>query len=276
MNFKDYFLQEVKKSDLENVDLSRDLHFDNLFGSKLRIVVPLDTEEELNNLVKSLQELGYSVDHEDLINKKVAYKTIKEIKPKEDGTFNFSHKQRPEKIGGILQNAIKKHPENSKVYRELLDWWQKNSDKLKNNNDGVSIVVSRSPIDIVRMSDHDGISSCHSPNNSYFKCAKQEARTGGAVAYVVRNADLKHVNLQDPEIFEDRQRKVVGIVPLERLRLRRFNKDHIDLLVPELRTYGGDHIGFYNAVKDWAAHSDRKSTRLNSSHSSVSRMPSSA
>jgi hypothetical protein len=104
------------------------------------------------------------------------------------------------------------------------------------------------------MSDHDGISSCHSPDRSHFKCAKQEARTGGAVAYVVNNEDLEGVDLQKPEIFRDDDRDVDGIEPLERIRLRRFTHKNkrIDLLVPELRTYGTSHVGLKKIIKNWA------------------------
>ena len=248
MSFINYLEQrlfsEIRKSSLENIDLERNLLFGNLFGDKLRILIPLENSDDLEKLINFLEENGYEVDYEDLVNKKVAYKIIKT----QQGT-----KKRPEKIGGILQ-SFTKNSSNNRLSFELLDWWQKNSEKLKNNSDGHSIIISRSPIDIVRMSDHDGISSCHSPDNSYFKCAKQEARTGGAVAYVVSNEDLKGVDLQRPEIFKDKDRKVDGIEPLERLRLRRFSNDDkkMDLLVPELRSYGTSHIGLKKIIKNWA------------------------
>lgn len=228
------YLNEIHEDELESIDLSRDLHFDNIFGKKLRIAFPLDKNSYLNELIEELENLDYKVDYQDLINKKIVYKKIK---------TNKGEKLRAEKVGKALQ---------SNKLPKLLDWWQKNSDKLKNMNSGASVVVSRSPIDLVRMSDHDGITSCHSPHNSYFKCAKQEAKTGGAVAYVVKNSDLKKVNLQDPEIFRDDDRNVDGIIPLERLRLRRLSNDNINLLLPELSTYGVHNIGFLDAVNKWA------------------------
>jgi len=232
ISFKKYV--EVKGHSLENVDLDRDLHFDNIFGSKLRVAFPLDQNEYIQKLTNELEKLEYKVDYDDLINKKIAYKRM---------NTKQGEKLRPQKIGKILQ---------ANKSKELLDWWQKNSESLKKSETGASVVVSRSPIDLIRMSDHDGISSCHSPDNSYFQCARQEAKTGGAIAYVVKNSDLAKVNLQDNEIFRDRDRGVQGIVPLERVRLRRLSNKDADLIMPELRTYGIRNIGFLDAVKKWA------------------------
>lgn len=238
MSFAKYLkLREVSEEDLEKINPSRNLHFNNIFGNKLRIVIPLEQDDNINKLMAKLEELGYEVDYEDLINKKQAYKKIK---------TQQGEKLRPEKIGKILQTS------NSK---ELLDWWQKNSENLKNNEVGSSIIISRSPIDILRMSDHDGISSCHSPDGQFYKCARQEARTGGAIAYVVKNSDLKGFNIQDKEIFKDSDRDVEGIVPLERLRLRRLTNGEFDLLMPELRTYGIKNVGFLDTIKKWAKNS---------------------
>lgn len=245
MSFRE-FLNEIRKEDLKNLDLNRDLLFSNIFGDKLRVVIPLSTgNQELSELIRRLKDDNLDVDLDDLINKKIVYKKIE---------TKQGVKKRPEKVGGYLQKRFEKaaYPEIKKLFSELLDWWQKNSDKLKNNETGASIVISRSPIDLVRMSDHDNISSCHSPGGSFFKCAKQEARTGGAVAYVVKNSDIKNVDIQKPELFKDKQRGVDGIVPLERLRLRRFTDGSVDLLIPELRTYGTKNIGFYSQVKNWA------------------------
>lgn len=235
MSFIKYLkLKEVSEEDLEKIDLKRDLHFSNIFGSKLRIVVPLDQNSYLKDLIEKLEDLGYEVDYEDLINKKQAYKKIK---------TQQGEKLRPEKVGKILQ---------ANKQLELLDWWQKNGENLKNNKTGASIIISRSPIDVLRMSDHDGIESCHSPDGGFYQCAKQEARTGGAIAYVVKNSDLANVNLQDDEIFEDPDRNVDGIIPIERLRLRRLTNGNIDLLIPERKTYGIKNVGLLDAIKKWA------------------------
>jgi hypothetical protein len=246
MSFKNWLNQninEINKRSLIGIDPERDLLFNNIFGDKLRLLAPLDSNEELQELTKLLEDLGYTVNYEDLVDKKIVYK---KIKTKE------GEKSRQEKVGKALQSAISFKTSFSSKAEELLDWWQKNSSNLKNSQTGASILISRSPMDLVRMSDHDNITSCHDPKRSHFHCAKQEARTGGAIAYIVKNSDLVGVDIQKPELFKDKDRKIDGIVPLERLRLRRFNKDEIDLLLPELKTYGTHHIGFYDAVKNWA------------------------
>jgi hypothetical protein len=246
MSFKNWLKQNINEiKSLSGVDPERDLLFNNVFGDKLRLTIPLDSNTELHKLVGLLQNLGYSVDYEDLINKKIVYKNIK---------TKEGEKKRPEKVGKALQTAISFKSDSSSEAESLLDWWQKNSASLKNSQTGASIIISRSPIDLVRMSDHDNITSCHNPKRSHFKCAKQEARTGGAIAYVVKNSDLVGLDIQKKEIFQDKERKIKGIVPLERLRLRRFRSrwGDIDLLLPELSTYGTNHIGFYDAVKNWA------------------------
>jgi hypothetical protein len=266
MNFKQY-INEISKKVIENIVLTRNLLFSNIFGDKLRIVIPLGEDLETREFMDDLEDLGYTVTYSDLVHKKVIYKKIKT----KEGT-----KERAEKVGKVLQNEIKRLSASSKLdivsrdsmllasgqeyikkYTKMLDWWQKNSENLKNSDSGSSVIISRSPIDLVRMSDHDNISSCHSPDGSYFKCAKQEAKTGGAVAYVVKNSDLKDVDIQKPELFEDEERKIEGIVPLERLRLRRFSKGEIDLLVPEIKTYGTSNVGFYGKVKQWATDSQK-------------------
>lgn len=80
---------------------------------------------------------------------------------------------------------------------------------LGGSTENYSIVVTRSPIDVARMSDFPNISSCHSQKGSYFICALEEAKRGGAVAYIVRTEDVKKLEqegrMQDAEIFFDEE-----------------------------------------------------------------------
>ena len=136
-------------------------------------------------------------------------------------------------------------------YRSTARWaermgayWQENAEYIKRevNNlgtDEYSIIITRHPIDVLRMSDFDDISSCHSPpsrgtGESYYKCAVAEAHGHGAVAYVVQTEQLKEwagrpdlsleeieAEMQSGEIFEDDKRYDAGtITPTSRLRLR--------------------------------------------------------
>jgi hypothetical protein len=127
----------------------------------------------------------------------------------------------------------------------MSDYWQKNAEYIKREvenlrNDNYAIIITRHPIDVLRMSDFDGITSCHSPpsqggsGETYYKCAVAEAHGHGAVAYVVEMQQLKEwagqpdysleeieSEMQSGEIFEDDKRWDAGTVtPVSRLRLR--------------------------------------------------------
>jgi len=126
----------------------------------------------------------------------------------------------------------------------MSDYWQKNAEYIKREvenlrNDDYAIIITRHPIDVLRMSDFEDISSCHSPpsrgsGESYYKCAVAEAHGHGAVAYVVEMQQLKEwagqpdysleeieSEMQSGEIFEDDKRWDAGTVsPVSRLRLR--------------------------------------------------------
>ena len=108
-----------------------------------------------------------------------------------------------------------------KIERLQKLWQQKAGDIVG----AYKLIVSRSPIDVFRMSDFKNIQSCHSPasigddsGGSYFQCAAAEAYGEGAIAYVVadkdlaaltgleRNADSSEfeAKIQDGEIFSDK------------------------------------------------------------------------
>ena len=108
-----------------------------------------------------------------------------------------------------------------KIERLQKLWQQKAGDIVG----AYKLIVSRSPIDVFRMSDFKNIQSCHSPasigddsGGSYWQCAVAEAYGEGAIAYVVadkdlaaltgleRNADSSEfeAKIQDGEIFSDK------------------------------------------------------------------------
>jgi hypothetical protein len=132
---------------------------------------------------------------------------------------------------------------DAKKYQE---YWQQNADYIKKNigdltEDKYVIIVTRDPIDILRMSDFNRITSCHSPpsrggGDSYYKCAVAEAHGHGAIAYAVEKEELigatesetieqAEAAIQEGEIFADDVRgSHVGLstklLPVARLRLR--------------------------------------------------------
>lgn len=140
--------------------------------------------------------------------------------------------------------------------QEEKDWWVKQGNpigSLKSIYDkgNFAIILSRNPFDVIRMSDHDGWSSCHSPGGQYWQCAVGESKNAGGIAYVVDAKDLKEINLDDKEIFKDKNRNITGVSPISRLRIRKFvNKKTGDqLAMPEDRVYGKDIPGFRERVR---------------------------
>jgi len=176
-------------------------------------------------------------------------------------------------------------PEDAK---KMQNYWQQNADYIKKNieslsEDKYSIIVSRDPIDILRMSDFDRITSCHSPpsrggGDSYYKCAVAEAHGHGAIAYVVETEDLLQATdtssiesaeqeIQEGELFADDQRfgnhaHHENLEPVSRLRLRQvraqgedpdgYSTPEVEIAVPETRVYGVSIPGFRDRVFNWA------------------------
>lgn len=175
--------------------------------------------------------------------------------------------------------------------RKSAKYWQENAGYIKKNiqnltNDKYSIIITRHPIDVLRMSDYDNITSCHSPpsraggTNEYYKCAAAEAQGHGAVAYIVETKELLYATntsniqsaeqeIQEGEVFADEARLYdVGLsdelIPISRVRLRkmRYQEDSEtgaeDLAVPEKRVYGAAIPGFTDRVVKWARQSQQQ------------------
>ena len=176
------------------------------------------------------------------------------------------------------------------LFKYLADWWNKKSAFYRENpedagetSSGYSIVYTRHPIDVMRMSDFDNIESCHSPpsrgrDNSYYKCAVAEAHGHGPVAYVVRNSDLDDiiskydlkdashqdlldaVEASDEEFFYDRERGAGDITPVSRLRVKKFVNPQLEtsLAMPSTRTYGKRFPDLYKNVSEFLTSTQEK------------------
>ncbi len=144
-----------------------------------------------------------------------------------------------------------------------IETWKSEAPKLKGKlgDSTYSVVFSRNPIDVLRMSDYGNILSCHSPpssgreGTSYYKCAVAEAIDGGAIALLVNTKDLEGIDINELEIFADPKRGIEGIDPISRVRLRYIKDDQTgaQLAVPESRIYGSEIKGFKEAVNTWAS-----------------------
>lgn len=118
------------------------------------------------------------------------------------------------------------------------------------------ILLTRNPVDVLRMADFKSLQSCHSPpypskkkpSGKFYFCAIQEAEGGGAVAYLVSGDAPKGVS-QDEEVLVDPDRGIKGLNPISRIRIRqvRFktnNGEEKILAIPEQRIYGSSETTF--------------------------------
>ena len=111
-----------------------------------------------------------------------------------------------------MSKAIARMAKSGKISKDLLDWWQNNQgtytrdgnqktiESTFEGNDGsqYSIVLSRHPIDVLRMSDISNIRSCHSEGSEYFHCAVAEAKGHGPIAYLVETESLENHLMDKP------------------------------------------------------------------------------
>ena len=170
-------------------------------------------------------------------------------------------------------------------FAQLATWWNKKSAFYREHpeeaekgsvDSGYSIVYSRHPIDVLRMSDFDNITSCHSPGSRKgsisgveYKCAVAEAHGHGAIAYIVDNESLdeqmedtdykSYQELLDwydkagEELFYDDAREEGVLNPASRLRIRKYANPALEVVlgVPETRVYGTRFPSFLKQVTDW-------------------------
>jgi len=292
MNFKEFLSikNEVIDRHIDDIEeklselTPEELPHNELYGGKYRVVIPFD--DEMVTRLKSLIQNHYSttkmpelIEYEvDWINGQILTKFTnltagQTFVNKKTGKSSTAPKfgERKVKIAKFLENEEDKWIEE---YPDMLDWWAGFMDTsaitaqereiVAKNAGEYSIMFSRHPIDIMRMSDHQGITSCHDPNyghGNFFHCAQQEAVDGGGVAYLVKTKDLEDVNLDDEEVFEDRDRDTGGdLEPISRVRLRRYTSkfpdektgDKFDFAVPETSIYGNSRIaGFQKRINRW-------------------------
>lgn len=231
------------------------LPFDNVFNDKLRITIPITGTDTYNAILNDISKIK-DFDRFDPEKKEVVRKI------KLDPKYGGGEKEQKINLGKAI-NSLKIDSETKKKY---LNWFANYESNIPEMDDlkRFSVVVSRSPIDVLRMSDISDIQSCHSQGGAYFQCAVQEAISGGAVAYIVHTRDLKKLSeneFQNDEIFEDKERNIKGIGVWSRLRIRRYEieEENKDIGIPEVRIYGRKIPGFYDTVKNFLTKSQQYS-----------------
>ena len=324
--------EEIASLDNILLDLDpKDLSFNNIFGDKTRIAVPLGTEGIRTETEKFLNKAGYDVDMKTgiatgytLTSGEGDRKTTRKLTQDQqksyvtpEGKINVANlsgprqadpekiaqmqrnlRRRQMKIGKLLkkgvdflENIVNDIDQREKYYQffaapsvgsegsaiNALDDFKKQIqiwEKRGATKSGHTVVVTRHPLDVFRMSDFDRIQSCHSPpsrgdsgGGSYYACAVAEAHGHGLVAYLVRNEDLDE-KIEDRELdkgdyqgllddyerygeefFYDDYRNEGDITPINRVRIRKYASPKFDMTiaVPDIEVYG-DNRGLNDAL----------------------------
>jgi hypothetical protein len=176
----------------------------------------------------------------------------------------------------FVYNAYFQQEINGNKIIKFINFWNSNSEKFITNPssmmDGNKIIVSRHPIDVLRMSDFRNLHSCHSEKysgESYFYCAVYESQGLGAISYIVSSEDynlhLEMNNIENPEdensefqtmeIFADPNRNIDGMEPLSRRRIKRYiiseGYDEFEMAIPSKKTYGKNLPYYYETLRDF-------------------------
>ena len=161
--------------------------------------------------------------------------------------------QRTDKLG--MGKAIAKLVKEKKLDKELLDWWHKKQTYYtKDNNwneiEGLfsgdevdyTVIISRHPVDVLRMSDVGSIRSCHSEGRSHFQCAVAEAKGHGPIAYLVPTSMYEMLmsglyeeydTADDPEAAYDVDRSTSKLLKAHAAyQAEEYIKNHITTMQP--------------------------------------------
>ena len=230
----------------------------NVFRGKSRIYIPLpdsdgaDTPQQSatqSEVQKAVQSVGYKIDD---------YKSG--IASKADDP------NRKIRIGKLIKDQ--------KLLQQFAN--DKSRAATKQQQQNLVVAISRDPVDIGGMSTDRGWTSCMDLDGGINKrYVPTEIKNGAIIAYLI--------NDDDREISR----------PKARILLKPYYYNNHMIIVPD-RVYGTAPRSFQRLVQQFASwansgspegdyrlakgsyQEDRKSTRLNSSHVSESRMPSSA
>jgi len=328
-------IEEATEEEIEDLDQilhnldPKDLSFNNIFGDRMRLAVPLDEKSVKSPVEKFLNATGYEVDMKTGIatgySQRLRDGTRKKLSLTQqrnyigpDGKVNLENpyldhlKNNPEKAQEFQRGFRKIQMKVGKLLRKGIDFLEKGNierykdffdenfevtpaslgwmvPKLKDRlsewekrgatKSGYTIVVSRHPLDVFRMSDFDRIQSCHSPpsrdgGGSYYKCAVAEAHGHGLVAYLVRNEDLDdeietkelkggdyqtlldQYQENDEEFFYDDHRNEGDITPINRVRIRKYASPEfgMTIAVPDQVVYGDKGLGdpLVGTLRNWS------------------------
>ena len=198
--------------------------------------------EESDEMV--LDNIPYDEDlfENDIIN------TNEYVKYKPSDKYIIKNKENVKKY--LMRNINDLNPVDPEIHYSLkmIKAMSALKQTIDQNNVFNYLCFSRHPIDVLRMSDHKGISSCHrlqgaysDDHGMYAHCAIADAKNDGGVVYLIKGSDGNRIrnHLDDPEVFYDKDRGTGSIQPIGRIRLRRFIdlKTGADFAVPTMLNY---------------------------------------
>lgn len=241
-------LNEISQRDMDLVRYDRPvdkLPFDNIFGDKLRVVIPLglgeDSDSKFDVLLDRIKEFFNSDQRKEKFPNMLKfvrfdYKTKKGIIRLQT---QMGEKDREETLSSLMEKMFKSGYVTKSYRDESIKWIEQNIAQVMPSS---YVVLSRSVIDNLRMSDISGIESCHSPGGGYYSSCLAEAAGGGVVAFVIDGGELKKKQIEnievDKEIFSDKDRSVEGLDAVYRLRMRKYYSSATDFFVlPETKVY---------------------------------------
>lgn len=287
-DFRKKFLDEVSSKiiDRYNIDeIEKSSFSDKLFDGDERISIPFSTKQAIVRDKITYEIIEKLSDIEKKNNVKFDLKNSKAlVLPNEDQIKKAKEKGFPEpKEREVKIDSFLRKIKEEKLAKDLSDFQgdkreffinQWDNIKRLDENEEFVIIITRNPIDVLRMSDFDGITSCHSqpgkfPNSDgeYFYCAINDSIEGAAVAFLVEKDDFDNFlrarrasvirEFDGKEIFRDNEREDSGWTflndPVRRLRIRRFANDDesINLFMPEIKVYKEDMPGLAEVVRDF-------------------------
>ena len=254
-------LSEISKKDMDLVRYDRpveELPFENIFGNKLRVVLPIGLGENSDSFFDSLIfNIEGTITHDKFKAKfpnilkfvRFDYKTKKAIVKIKT---QMGEKNREETLASLVDKMFKAELLTKEYRDKAIKWIEQNVSQIIPSS---YVVLSRSIIDNLRMSDISGIQSCHSPGGGYYSSCLSEAAGGGVIAFVIDGGELKKKQIEnietDQEIFSDKDRSVEGLDAVYRLRMRKYYSEEIGFFVlPESKVYQkSDSKGVGNSTR---------------------------
>lgn len=285
-------IKEINDDLLDRIDIRSSIarakeNMKDIFGDDWRIVIPMVSSIDNGNTDDTTRDY-YMLRYIEEVEKETGYKVdfsqpfglaYKDVESTHDGKTYTT--RRKVKLGPLI---IDLSPTAAEFWDKNRTFYTTKANALYfQEKSKYVIILSRHPIDVLRMSDHSTIKSCHSTDKEYFKCAVTEARRGGGVAYVVEKEDLEpkvynsrgdmtNIDLQSDELFYDKQRGVGEIVPTSRLRIRQVQNTitKMTLAIPDLRIYGKDLALTSYQVRNFLL--DKQKEKINSLKNTVINM----